>query len=266
MSAMELEQAMEKEPGNPDLNARLAGEFLKRRNYTRSRELALKATQLQPHHPHGSYVLARLALLSGDAARACELLEPALNRDRPDPRVLELLADLRTRTKDYVTASMLYALGQRRFPSDSRWVSGAARVAVLSNNKTALRESLEQLSRLEADDLMPRKKLASMAAEEQDWERAARFAWMSLHIDALDTDSHAILAEALAARNRWQECVEEYRTLQELRPADESIPLKLARAQKSSGDRDGAIRTVSAILEKKPQNMEARQLLDELKR
>jgi tetratricopeptide (TPR) repeat protein len=249
------------DPDNPDLAARLAGEYIKRRSYPKARELALKATQIKKNHPLGSYMLARLSMLVGDVEKAREILEPAFDRENPDARVLELLADLNFRAERYDVARSVYELGRKFYPSDSKWVAGLARVALKTHNREALRVGLEELSRLDADEPAARKKLASMAVEDKDWDRAARYASMTLHIDVADVEAHGILAEALAALQKWRDAADEYSLMRQLRPNDRTVLLKLAKALREAGDRDAAIETVKELLAKHPENAEARELL-----
>jgi tetratricopeptide (TPR) repeat protein len=261
MTFAELERAVAANPNDPDMAARLAGEHIKRRNYPKARELALRATQLKKHHPLGSYMLARLSMLVGDTDRAGELLEPALDRENPDARVLELLADLKIRSEQFSEARSLYELGRKFYPADSKWVAGLARVALKTDNREALREGLELLSQLDADDPAARKKLASMALEDKNWDAAARYAAMTLHIDVADVEAHTILGEALTAQQKWRDAADEYKWMRQLRPNDRSVLLKLAQALHRAGDAAAATAAVKELLEKEPENAEARELL-----
>jgi tetratricopeptide (TPR) repeat protein len=266
MTRAELEQALVEEPTNPDIPARLAGEYLKLRNYPKVRELALKATQLQKHHPLGSFMLARVHMLVGDTDRAREILEPAVNRENPEPRVLEMLANLLTQAKQYDAAKELYELGRKNFPTDSKWVAGVARIALITDNQETLREALEQLCLIEPDDPSPRKKLARMAVEAKDWPRAARFARMILHINVSDLDAHMLLAEAMEGERNWSQAAGEYRSILELRPDDVAATIKLAKALKEAGDRDRALDLINKLLDRDPNNTDARELREELQR
>jgi tetratricopeptide (TPR) repeat protein len=266
MSRAELERAVVAEPTNPEFPARLAGEYLKQRNYPKAREWALKATQLQEHHPLGSFMLARLFTLVGDNSRAREVLEPALNREHPDPRVLELLANMLVQAKEYDAADGLYHLGRKFFPTESKWIAGVARIALITDNRQALRDALEALCLVDADDPSPRRKLASMAAEDADWNRAQRYAWMTLHIDVADVEAITILADSLAAQKQWPLAADEYRAVVKLRPDDPAARIKLAKSLRAAGDSNAAIGVVKELLEKDPKNAEARELFDEWNR
>jgi len=266
LSLPELEKAVAADPNNPDLAARLAVALIGRRQYPRARELAMKAAKAKKNHPLGSYALARLSMVVGDTDRARELLEPALDKSSPDPRVLELLAELRTRANEHAAARELYELGRKLFPGESKWIAGLARIALLNKDRPALLESLEELSLLDADDPSPRKKLAAMATEDGNWENAARYAEMTLHIDVADVEAHRLLADALVALQRWPAAADELRVLRELQPGDASVALKLARALRDGGQNDAATTVVKEILEKDPENAAARELLKELNR
>jgi tetratricopeptide (TPR) repeat protein len=139
-----------------------------------------------------------------------------------------------------------------------------ARIALLTGDRQRLRGALEQLSVLEADDSSPRKKLAAMAVEDKDWERAARYAWMTLHIDVADADAHAMLADASAALGRWPDAVDEYRAVRQLKPKDRSVLIKLARAYRAAGQSAAAIEAAQQLLAEDPENREARELLKAL--
>jgi predicted Zn-dependent protease len=262
----ELERAHAADPDNADLAARLAQALVGRRQYPKARELATKATTLQKNHPLGSFVLARLSMLTGDTDRARDVLEPALKPDDPDPRVLELLADVYTRLKRFDDARTLYETGRKLAPHESKWIAGLARIALETTDRDRLRESLEHLSQLDADDPSPRKKLASMALEDKDFARAARYAWVTLHIDVADPEAHAMLADALAGQEKWLDAADEYRTVVELKPNDHAAMLKLARSQRAAGQLDAAAETAEQLLARDPENRAARELLEQLHR
>jgi tetratricopeptide (TPR) repeat protein len=264
MSFAELERAYAADSENPDVAARLANEYVRRRNYPKARELAMQALAIQKDHPFASYVLAQLSILVGEVDRAREILEPALDRDNPEPRVLQLLAELYVRAKRYDDAEPLYEIGSKLYPAESRWQAGLAYIALQAGEREKLGSILERLSLLDADDPSPRKKLASMALEDHDWGRAVRFAWMTLHIDVADAEAHAMLGDACAGQSKWADAADEYRTVLQLKPNDRSAPLKLARAYRSAGQREDAIETAQQLLARDPENREARELLDEL--
>ncbi len=103
-----------------------------------------------------------------------------------------------------------------------------------------------------------------MALEDKDWARAARYAWMTLHIDVADADVHVMLGDALAGQGTWPAAAEELATALKLKPKDDAIAIKLARAHQAAGQRDAAGEVVKALIERDPDNVEARELLNTL--
>jgi tetratricopeptide (TPR) repeat protein len=266
LSFAQLEQAYSDDPENPDVAARLAHEYVRRRAYPKARELAQHALARRQGHPLGSFVLARLSMLVGDTDRALEVLEPGLDRSNPDPRVLELMAELYVRTKQFVAARELYELAHKRYPTESRWVAGLARVGLLSDDQDLLVANLEQLCLLDADDVSPRKKLASLAAQSKDWERVARYAWMTIHIDVADAEAHILLGDASAELGKWPDAADEYLTARALRPGDPALPLKLARAYLATDNHEAAREIVKELLARDPEHRAARELWQQLRK
>jgi tetratricopeptide (TPR) repeat protein len=263
MPLAELEKAHAARPDDPDIAARLALERLKRRSMPQARELARQAVAARPNHPLGCYVLARLYLAIGETELARKVLEPALDRSNPDPRVLDQLADLYVRAKEYDAAEQLYQLGQRTYPSDSKWSAGLARIYLLTDRPAQLAPVLDEISRQDADELPPRKKRMALAADASDWKKARDTAWSVLHIDAYDVDAHQTLGDAHAALKEWPAAIEEYRVVLELNAAKNGARLRLARALKEAGMRDEARKELEAVLKAEPNNETARKLRDE---
>ncbi|HEV3165879.1 MAG TPA: tetratricopeptide repeat protein, partial [Isosphaeraceae bacterium] len=127
VSFSRLERMLKEKPDDPDLNARMAYEHFVRRDLREARPFADKALKLKSHHPLASYVKARLLDLIGDADGALAVLEPALDPDRPDERVIDLLAELKMKAGDLAEAERLYELARKDDPFHSKWIAGLAR-------------------------------------------------------------------------------------------------------------------------------------------
>ncbi len=82
----ELKTAYEKD-NDLEAGADLALNYLKR-DRVQARKLAEEVLDRKKNQPTATYVLARLERLAGNVKRERNLLEEALNRDDPDPRVL----------------------------------------------------------------------------------------------------------------------------------------------------------------------------------
>ena len=266
LSFAQLERAYLQKPDDADLAARLAWEHLRREDYRKARELAVKARKLKPNHPRGSVVLAQLSMLIGDDERAREYLEAALDREHPDDRVLALQAELFIKEEKWAEAAELYELGRQRDPYSSRWPSGLVRVYLKTGDDRKLAEVLKTLVLMEADNVAFREKLAELEFTAENHESAARYAQMALHIDVTSVTAHRLLADAYRELVRHPEAVEEYNVALSLDSRRQRAELLwgLALTHKAAGDPERARSAIEKLLAIDPDHEEAKKLLESL--
>ncbi len=263
----QLQRLLAAKPDDPDLNAQMAFENLARRAYREARPFADKALELQPAHPLASYVKARLFELIGDEESALKVLEPALDLDRPNPRVVDLLAKLLLKRNRLREAEALYELARRDDPYNSKWIAGLARIHLRQEDQAAFLGDLTLLAANDADDLDVRKALAERHLERGEFAEAERWARECLYIQVYDASTHYVLGDALAAQGAHEEAVDEYRVTLELggRGLDvRGIQLKLARSLVALDRADEAEPLIDTILRADPENQEARELRERL--
>lgn len=230
-----------KAPDDAGLNARVSYEYFARRDYKSARPYAEKALELEPHQPLASYVMARVMMLIGDEAAALDLLRPALDDERPNERVVDLLAELTMKEGDLEEAARLYELARRDDPLNSKWLAGLARVHLRLGDEAAFLEDLSRLAENDSDDLSVRKVLADRHLAREEFEQAARWADECLHIDVNDPDAHVALGDALLGLDRPAEAAEEYAVALELEPKDpDAIEARREKALAASDGGEGA--------------------------
>jgi len=263
----QLERELKAKPDDADLNAKMAYEHFARRDLKAARPLADKALKLKPHHPLASYVKARLLTSIGDDDAALELLEPALDPEHPDERVVDLLAELTLKAGRLDDAEKLYETARKGDPQRTKWIANLARVHLRQKRTDAFLEDLAQIADNDADNLTVRANLAERWLAEGDAAKAERWARECLYVDVYSAPSHALLGDALAAGEKFEEAVGEYRTALELKPKKpDDLKVKLARAQLGLGRKDEAKATLDEILKADPEHPEARALRDEVDR
>ena len=261
----ELERKLKAKPDDADLNARMAYEHLARRDYKEARPFADKALRLKKHHPLGSYVKARLLVTIGDEDAALEVLKPALDPDAPNERVLDLLASLQLKAGDLDEAERLYEIARKDDPYHTKWIANLARVHLRKKQTTKFLADLAMLADNDADDLDVRKALAEKHLAAGDAARAEKWATECLYINVYDPENHVLLADALSARKRFADAVEEYRTALELKPKQaDQLKVKLARAQFALGRRADARTILDDLLKADPDHPEAKALRKEI--
>jgi predicted Zn-dependent protease len=243
----------------------MAYEHFARRDLKAARPPADKALKLQPHHPLASYVKARLLVTIGDDDAALALLEPALDPDRPNERVIDLLAELQLKAGNLAEAERLYELARRDDPVHTKWIAGLARIHLRQKDTAKFLTDMAMLADNDADDLAVRKALAERHLEAGQPEQAEKWANECLCVDVYDPVCHVLMADALLARKTYDRAVEEYRTALELKakkPND--LKVRLAKAQLGLGRLDDARSTLDEILKADPEHPEAKALSDEI--
>jgi cellulose synthase operon protein C len=132
-----------------------------------------------------------------DAAE--ELLRGRYDPADPQPELLERLARVHAARGDWEQAKAFWQTAADRWPRELRLLKSLAAALLRQGDESALRGVLERLAGLDADDLLSRKKLATMARAAEDWTAAIRWASEALHIDINDASMHRVLAEAYEA-------------------------------------------------------------------
>jgi tetratricopeptide (TPR) repeat protein len=261
----QLERQLKENPEDPDINARMAYEHFARRDYKEARPLADKALRFKPHHPLASYVKARLLSTIGDDDAALALLEPALDPQRPNERVVDLLAELKMKSGQLDDAEKLYELARKDDPYHTKWIAGLARVHLRQENTAKFLGDLAMIAANDADDISVRKALAERNLSGGNAAEAEKWAEECLHIDVYDPSAHLMLADAQAARSKFASAIEEYKTALDLKarkPND--VKVKLAKAQLGLGQREAGKATLDGILKADPGHPEAKALRDQI--
>lgn len=266
-SFAEAEKALRADPKDAQAAAELALHHLKRKNPAKARELAEQALQTSPNQPLARYVLARMEWSIGKPDAALELLAPAVDRaalrEEVREEVLDLLAAIYIRKKEYDKAAELYELGRKADPLSKRWVEGLARVYLQSGEDKKLRGVLEELARMDSDNLSVRRKLAEMADKESDPQAARKWALETLYVDVADPEAHRILGRAALAAKDYSLAVRELETARRLKSKSPTLSTDLGEAYLRAGRKEDARTELKRSLERDPADPRAKALLAE---
>jgi tetratricopeptide (TPR) repeat protein len=214
MTYSQLQRAYETEPQNVDVAARLAEQYLLRRDRKEARKLADSVLAKKATHPLASYVKARLLQDAGDEEPVRALLEAALDRQSPEPKVLQALGKLYFEARDFSKAAEIYELAHRTEAYESKWMVELVRVYAQAGNKAKQIEMLQKLVTTDADDLDQRKRLAKMLLDAARHGEAERYARQALEIDVRDAEAQEFLHKALLGQNKTEEADKLRRTLE----------------------------------------------------
>jgi tetratricopeptide (TPR) repeat protein len=196
----ELKTAYEKN-NDSDAGAELALHYLQR-DRIEARRLAEAVLGQKKKQPTATYVLARLERLAGNVKRERSLLEDAVDKDDPDPRVLRALGKIYYDAREYDKAAELFELGRKIEPSEPAWLEQLARVYAQKDDKTKLIAALKELVPLDADDLEQRLRLARLLLENNQPAEAEKYARQTLEIDVRGKEGRDLLLKALEAQKK----------------------------------------------------------------
>ncbi len=252
MTLAEAERAYQAAPGDPAKMARFASELFEANQRKKARELAEAALAKHKAEPLAAVVMAQLELRAENVPAAIAVLKPALDAKNPHRQVLKLLAQLDVRAEDYSAAEALYRLALDKQPAHLEWLKGLAVVYVKSKQPAKLPAVLEKIAAIDPDDAAVRKRLASLAFEEQRYADAVRYGGLALHVDVADVETHRIIARAHAAQNQPEAAVEEWAVAVELKPDDLELEVELAAAEAAAGKKPAAVERLKKILTRQP--------------
>ena len=228
----ELERTLEKDPNNADAWAALAYDLFARRELKDARSPADKALALKPGHPLASYVKARLLTSIDDETAALALLRKALDEKSPNPRVVDMLAELEMNAGQLDAALKLYELARRDDPYNPKWIAGLTRIHLRQKNIPKMLESLSLLAAADSDDLDVRLALAERNLALGQFAEARKWAEDSLVIDTYNERAYTVLGRSLAKSGDWAGAVRAFETLLKLEPENaEAIAKELAEAK-----------------------------------
>lgn len=139
---------------------------------------------------------AAAAVREKENAKAIAILDEALDRDAPQPKLLAALGKLTLLDGKAAEAAKLFALGRERLPHDRSWIKLQAAALLKAGDSPELKSLLEEIANTDADDALAAKKLAELASDAGDAAATKRWSLRALYVTPNDAELHTLLAEA----------------------------------------------------------------------
>ncbi len=196
----ELKAAYEKN-SDLDAGAELALLYL-RRDRVQARKIAEEVLERKKNQPKALYVLARLERLAGNVKRERALLEEALNKDDPDPRILLALGKIYYDDRELDKAAQVFELGRSVEPFEPDWLKELARVYAQKDNKAKLIGVLKDLVPGDPDDLELRVRLARLLLDKGEAAEAEKYAREVMEINVRGKEGQELLLKTLEAQKK----------------------------------------------------------------
>ena len=243
----QLLAASREDPDNADLAANLAHAYLERGALRESLSLARRALDLSERHPRATYVVARLQVRAGRPEMAEALLADCLDEESPDLKVVNLLAGLRLKARDFEEAERLYRLGMRKNPNNPEWLRLLQRVYEWQGDEAKTAQVMGLRAEMDPADVATRKKLVQMALDGGDYDSAVRWANQAIQIDVNDAEVHMAFAEALIGRHNQKMALRELEAAVLLEPGNPDYRLALAETLLALSRKEAAREAVSPL-------------------
>lgn len=212
--------AHEADESDPAAAGRYALALLGDKRYQTARDVARRAYDQQASQPDAAYVLARVALARQNDRAAVNYLQAALDESQPHAEVLALLARLRLDAGETNEAARLYRLGTEHFPLEDRYWHGLLLALWKTDESATLRPVLETVAERDFNNVAVRKRLAQIAHAEGNIADAIHWANEALLIDIEDVEVHRLLAECYEQAGRPDAAAEEFQAVLTLAPDD----------------------------------------------
>jgi tetratricopeptide (TPR) repeat protein len=257
LAFIDLQEAYEKDPADPDLTAQLAEQYLVRRRSAEARRLADTVLAKEPGHGLAAYVKARLLLAAGDEDGARGALEAALQQGATEPKLLHALGRAYADAKEFAKAAEVFELGRHAEPEERQWLAELARVYGQAGDKEKQIAALRELLPTDPDDLDGRKQLARRLLDAGRSADAERYARQALEIDVLDRDARRTLGESLLGQKKADAAAEAFAELLEIDAQADDVRLRLAQAYLHGGHKEKARVEIERVLARDPVNAEA---------
>ncbi len=219
----ELQQEHENKPDDIKISARLAMSLLESGELSKARKLAKKVLKKDTTSARAAIVIATLELKSADNEAALEVLTPALDKQKPHPQLLALLAKTEIDEEHFKKAAELFELGAKRFPHDIAWSKKLAAIYLKTKETSKLKVVLTKLAIHDSDNPLYNKKLAKLSLEAKDYPAAIKFAREAMYVDVLDAEIHHMLGIAYRETKQIKRATKELKVALELKPGDEEI-------------------------------------------
>ncbi len=227
----EIHKAIDADPENAALHARLAQAELLDGRFEEAEQAARKALAIDDRQPLALEVISRLfvgkMLAEKDEDARRELMKQAepfirsLHRAAPEnPLAVKYLAYLEQAWEHWNDAIGWYREYQARFPEDPDSYRRLAAIYLRRKQIDPALKQMESLFRLAEDEPAVARQIAAIQADRGEHDRAAHWLVAALHVDPYDIETHGALADAYLALKEYPKAEREYKVVTRLLPDD----------------------------------------------
>lgn len=260
-----LAEVLRLEPTNNDAANRLAGAAVSGVPRAAAARAILDAAQAaNPTEPALAYVVANVALRTGDAPRAVALLDaPAIKERRRSVPMLLLLAEAHGAQNQWAEAEAALRLAVAEEPESSIARRRLAAVLTRNGNNQAAEAVLTEGLRAKPNDPLLQMSLVEQARAARGLDAALELADRLGRSAASRPASLTLRGDLLFSANRHEDAARAYAASYAVEPSGQ-LAIRQALAWQAASKRDEAATALAAWIERSPQDTGALALLAQL--
>jgi len=173
-----------------------------------------------PKHPFALAILARLDIRERKERSARRKLETAFDPAVPHPAVVSILGRLAFDDKDYKTSAAVFGAGVEKYPRELSFTYLLAVSLFKLDQTERLPDLFQKVAERDFDDLTSRAWLLQHAIKQEKWEDAIHWGREAMQIDVRDAVTHRRLGLACLKSGNKERARRHLQTALELKPDD----------------------------------------------
>ena len=209
-----------------------------------AKENAMRIVSEWPDQSGSHNLVGAIELADNNFARAKASFLSALAVDPDNPATRRFLAQIAERQQEYAEAAERYEQIAEDDSSALWAMHGRARVAVAQQDFGTAAKWLERVVAGDPETFSHRETLVLLHAQNDDLEAARTVAQDMVALDKSRTRSYLILGGVAVQAEDYAAAIDAFEEAQRLDPSSMPVRLRLADAQRLSGDVDAAMQTL----------------------
>ncbi len=225
-------------------------------------DLIETALKLDSGDPLASALKASHLLSNDNTDEALKVLASSSGSSTQSPIFLRVQAAAFEKAGRIEEAEQVLKLAMARFPLEPRFPKQLNELYELSGAEAEKKAvSLKKLASLDYDDISSRKSLARLYFSTKQYPEAIRWAKEGIAVDALDAETHRILADSYFKNQQTEQGISAYENLLMLDQTTFDDRLQFAKLLRKAKQFDQAKSVLRKLLNEDPDHVEAKTLL-----
>jgi tetratricopeptide (TPR) repeat protein len=229
---------------------------------------ANKALALDPKNTIARYILAEIAVHTGDGAKAKQLYTGLMADGHDSYDLRARLAQLAAEEQDFIEMEKQLCAAKKLDPERSYPYQALSQLYKKLNNHAKYLSELEQYAFIEQMELAPLKELVTEYAKQSNWAKVRTYGELATYISTQDPDILAALGRAYHELGQHDRALFSYDTMLVIKPEPRRpalVHLGRARAYFALGKKAEAKAALGLAMKTEPENADVIELKGKIK-